>query len=122
MNEQQQIDQFLENWTSAKNTPIIPRNKIAVGMVRHPQTGNWQVWLSLYGRDFTWFGAYLDQYGAASMIELFGELLNEGRLSTPEAVEEFLQTVKQTWQAQPTNVPDELFRKIQDQIKKDWKQ
>jgi hypothetical protein len=114
------IIELLKNWKLAKSAAIIPQGKVATGIIQHPQTGNWQLWLSLYGNDFTWLGAYQDRAGAAAMLETFGELLSEGRLATPEAVEEFLTAVKETWEAQPTDVSEEIFVKIKAQIKKDW--
>lgn len=77
-------------WQQTAIAASLADHQIACGVVRHPVTGNWQTWFSLYGTDITCIFATKD-YGLAHAVrQMFVVELRSGCLMERDRAKRFM--------------------------------
>lgn len=86
--------------------------QLAVGAVRHPETGLWQVWLSTNGLDILCLAAFREEQKAINAVTI---IQREGRTShfgNQEIVNELFEFLAEESDDTPQLLPDELVRRL----------
>jgi hypothetical protein len=97
------------------DAPLDPR-LYAAGVIRHPTTGFYQVWLSTNGLDIISISAHRDASRAEADKQEVKELIHSGDIYEEEKVTTLLQKLKGGSGEEPVALPDDLVRKITREI------
>jgi hypothetical protein len=93
------------------NAPLEP-GRYATGVIQHPTTKLYQVWLSTNGLDVTCLSAHRNLKHAEADKEAVKVLIKSGDLYNDEKLTALFQTLKKNSEEEPQPLPDELVREI----------
>ncbi len=94
-----------------EEAPLEP-GQIATGTIQHPDTGLWQVWVSVNGLDFTQLAAFKQQAKANGAVEIINLEKQRGTLSNPAFVRGLFEFLEKESDSEVRPLPDELIRKL----------
>lgn len=97
-------------WDYGQKNSSLGKYQNAAGKVRHPITGKWQVWLSLYGVDVTCVSVHEKEQDADFRVEAFCEAWQSGQLLTTDQVQVFIKNLSSD------SVPDPLPQYLLEEI------
>jgi hypothetical protein len=84
----------------------------AIGIIQHPITKQYQVWLSTNGLDVTCLSAHRNVKHAEADKEELKALIKSGDLYNDEKLTALFQKLKQGSEGEPQPLPDDLVRQI----------
>jgi hypothetical protein len=84
----------------------------ATGVIQHPITKLYQVWLSTNGLDVTCLSAHQDPKHAETDKEAIKTLITSGDLYNDEKLTTLFQMLKKNSEEEPQPLPDDLVREI----------
>lgn len=87
-------------------------NQLAAGLVQHPDTGYWQIWLSTNGLDLTMVAAHYDQAQAQAALSQFQAFLASPGVYNATQCETIFSSMRDQSDAEPQILPDDLVRQI----------
>jgi hypothetical protein len=88
----------------------------AAGVIQHPKTGLYQVWLSTNGLDVTCLSAHYDEQRAEADEQAVKAMISSGDLYDDEKPAALLRRLAQESDEEPSPLPDELVRDITQEI------
>jgi hypothetical protein len=88
----------------------------AAGVIQHPNTKLYQVWLSTSGLDVTCLSAHRDVKKANDDLEYVRVLIRSGDLYDEEKTTELFKKLEQGSEEVPQLLPDDLVRQITREI------
>ena len=97
------------------HAPLAPR-LFAVGVIEHPTTKLYQVWLSTNGLDVTCVSARYAEQQAEADAQAVETLISSGDLYDDEKLAMLFHHLKQESDEEPSPLPDELVRDITQEI------
>jgi hypothetical protein len=92
-----------------------PRLYVA-GVIQHPTTKLYQVWLSTNGLDVTCLSAHYDEQRAEDDMQAVKALISSGDLYNDEKTAALFRRLAQESDEEPSPLPDELVRDITAEI------
>lgn len=105
-----------EAWEKAETHHIINPSAIATGAIQHPNTGLWQVWISLYGTDLTQWAAFETESQALHWMRKIGGAYSSNTFQTSEQVADLIQAASDAGGHDTLPLPDDLVREILTQV------
>lgn len=102
-----------DGWKYAKHFAQIGKSQIACGVIQHPVTNNWHVWVSLYGIDIASLFASRNYGLADSVIQQFADGCNSRKFFVVGAFEKFATAVRGLEGSEPIDpLPQSTLQKI----------
>jgi hypothetical protein len=96
-----------------------PTGLKAVGMVEHPETKYWQVWITTTGEQIVWLAAFQQSGTASEIVKMIQKEAQQGGLTQPDVVAALFGFLNQRTEAKPQNLPTEqevaLLREVNAQ-------
>lgn len=105
-----QVKQAFDQRTDP-TAPLAP-NQFVVGLIQHPQTGLFQVWLSTNGLDITNLSAHRRIMDAEMDLQMMKDALGSQDFYDTQKLEALLQQLKEESDEQPQPFPESLVKQI----------
>ena len=84
-----------------------PTGLKAVGIVEHPETKYWQVWITTTGEKLTWLAAFRQSGAANEIVKIVQKEAQQGGLTQQEVVVALFGFLNRRTEAKPQNLPAE---------------
>lgn len=84
-----------------------PTGLKAVGMVEHPETKYWQVWVTTTGEQLVWLAAFRQSGTANEVVKMVQTEAQQGGLTQPDVVAALFGFLNQKTEARPQPLPAE---------------
>jgi hypothetical protein len=93
-----------------------PTGLKAVGMVQHPETKYWQVWVSTTGQRIICVAAFQKSEMANDVVKLIQQEAQQGGLTQPEVVTALFGFLNQRSEMRPQNLPASLEVELLNEV------
>ncbi len=93
-----------------------PTGLKAVGMVQHPETGYWQVWVSTIGQRILSVAAFQQSEKANDVVTLIQQEAQAGGLVQPDVVAALFGFLNQNSEVKPQDLPADLEANLLNEI------
>ena len=96
---------------------LIEQAQVACGLIQHPESGYWQLWVSTNGHDFTCLSAQREQEAALRDLNDFKALVTRPGPPDQKAIDALLEALRAHSSEPPRSLTDDMVRQLSRDIR-----